>query len=387
MDALLIWALLFFIFSGFSGLYFLYMKNKASKPWNLNIDMNYKPSLTILVPMYNEEKTIKFKLENLVRVAYPPDRIETLLVNDASTDRTLEEVTQFVRENPSMNIKVLNRQRREGKTSSLNFALNHATGDIIVVSDADCFWPPDVLMKTLPLLSDQNVGAVAARELLLNTETSLSVKGELFYDKSIQLIRIGESKVHSTLIFQGGFNAFKRAILDEFDKDDDDSGTAFNLVQKNKRTLLASDAYFYTVFPSSWRNKIIVKVRRANQLQRIWARCLKLLVRRRLILPKRIALPEIFLHIFNPVLFFALIFTTVFVILKQPILLAAFLLMVPLMLVPKSRTAITEIAQNNFILLFAMAGFLKKGAFRIWKPVQESRILVDRKILQQNNLV
>jgi cellulose synthase/poly-beta-1,6-N-acetylglucosamine synthase-like glycosyltransferase len=387
MDIILIWLPVVFVFAGFSGLYYIYMKSKASKPWNLNFDEHYAPSISVLIPMRNEGKTIRFKLENLQKVAYQTSKVDVILVDDASTDNTLDQVNQFVNNNHTLTIKVLSRAKNEGRTSSLNFALKYATGDIVVVSDADCFWPADILMKALPLLSDPHVGAVAARELLLNPETSWNAKSESFYGKNVQSIRVGESKIHSTIILGGGFAAFKRPLLEEFDKDADDSGTAFNIVQKNHRTLLASDAYFYTTFPAKWRNKIIVKIRRAHELQLIWAHCLKFLFHRRLLLPKRIAIPEIFLHIFNPVLFIVLISTTVLLILEHPLLLFALFFVLPAMVVSRSRIAITEIIQNNLILVFALTNFLKKGKFRSWKPVQESRILLDEKILRERQLI
>jgi len=384
----IIFFIMFLIFLGVPSAYYLYMKNKASKPWNLKIDENYKPSISILVPMYNEEKTIRFKLENLWKVAYPTDKVEIILVNDASTDKTLDEIRAFVNRNHSLNIMVLDRSEHEGKTSSLDFALKHATGDVIIVSDADCFWPADILAKTLPYLSDSNVGAIAGRELLLNSSASWSVKGELFYDKTVQLIRVGESKVHSTIFFQGGFSAFKRILLDEFDKETDDSGTAFNIVQKNRRTLLAPDAYFYTMFPTSWRSKVTLKIRRANQLQRIWLKCLKLLFHGKLVLPKRIALPEIFLHIFNPIIFMALIFVMVFLIVENPILFFIFLIVfLPAVLISTFRTPIIEMVQNNLILFFAMVAFLNKRRLGIWKPVQEPRSLLDEGILRRKQLI
>jgi poly-beta-1,6-N-acetyl-D-glucosamine synthase len=387
MDIILIWLPVVFVFVGFSGLYYLYMKSKASKPWNLNFDEHYVPSISVLVPMRNEEKAIRFKLENLQKVAYQPSKIDVILVDDASTDNTLDQVNQFMNNNHILNIRVLSRPKNEGKTSSLNFALKYATGDVVAVSDSDCFLPPDILTKVLPLLSDPHVGAVAARELLLNPKTSWNTGGESFYGKNVQLIRIGESKIHSTIIFQGGFAAFKRLLLEKFDEVADDSGTAVNIVQTDHRTLLASDAFFYTAFPDKWRNKIIVKIRRAHQLQLIWAHCLKLLIQRKLVLPKRIAIPEIFLHIFNPVLFIVLISTTVLLILEHPILLFALFLVLPVVLVSRSRIAVIEIAQNNFILLFALTNFLKRGRFRSWKPVQESRFFLDESTLRQMQLI
>ena len=385
---LVLWVLLCSIFLGSSGIYYLYMKDKASKPWNLNFKEGYMPFVSILIPVHNEEKNIGLKLENLCKVKYPTEKIETILVNDASTDKSLDKINEFVGHNHRLDIKVLDRIEREGKTSSLNFALKHAKGDVIIVSDADCFWPADILTKTLPYLSNSSVGAVAGRESLLNLPRSLSVRGELFYDKTIQSIRVGESKVHSTIFFQGGFSAFKRSLLDTFDKEADDSGTAFNIVQKNNRALLAPDAYFYTTFPTRWRNKVILKIRRANQLQRIWGKCLKLLLHRKLVIPKKIALPEIILHIFNPIVFIALIFTTAFLIVEQPLFSIIFLLvLLSAILVSKSRAPVIEIIQNNLILFLAMFTPPKKRKSGIWRTTQESRLLLNEETLRQRQLI
>jgi cellulose synthase/poly-beta-1,6-N-acetylglucosamine synthase-like glycosyltransferase len=364
------------------------MKNKASEPWNLDFKEGYMPSVSILIPVHNEEKTIGLKLENLCKVAYPAEKIETILVNDASTDKSLDKINDFVSHSHGLDIKVLDRIEWEGKTSCLNFALKHAKGDVIIVSDADCFWPADILTRALPYLSSSSVGAVAGRESLMNLPSSLTVRGELFYDKTIQSIRVGESKVHSTIIFQGGFSAFKKSLLDTFDKEADDSGTAFNIVQKNSRTLLAPDIYFYTTFPTNWRNKVILKIRRANQLQRIWGKCLNLLLRRELVLPKRIALPEIILHIFNPIVFIALILTTAFVIVEQPLSSLIFLLvLLSAVLVSKSRAAVIEVIQNNLILFLAMITSSKKRKSGLWRTTQESRLLLDEETLRQRQLI
>lgn len=385
---LVIWGLLCFIFLGFPSAYYLYMKKRATKPWGLNIDETYKPSVSILVPLRNEEKTVRFKLENLYKVKYPAEKVQIILVNDASTDKTLDEISEFLKSDHGLDIKVLNGTECAGKSNSLNFALKHATGDIIIVSDADCFWPPDILTKALPYLSDSNVGAIAGRESLLNPKQSWVTKSELFYNNSVHTIRRGESKVHSTIFFQGGFAAYKRAFLDEFDRETDDSGTALNIVQENGRTLIIPEAFFYTVFPITWKNKIIVKMRRANQLQRIWIKCLKLLLKGRLILPKRIAIPEIFLHIFNPMVFVALMLATVFLFVEQPVTLLGFLLiLLPISLVSKTRIPFIEMVQNNCILLAAMVTNTTKRRIKIWRTVAESRSLLNENLLKEKHLI
>jgi cellulose synthase/poly-beta-1,6-N-acetylglucosamine synthase-like glycosyltransferase len=383
-----IWGVLFSIFLGVPSAYYLYMKHHATKPWSLKIDENYEPHVSILVPMHNEEKPIRFKLENLYKVTYPAKKLQIILVNDASTDKTLDEIHEFMNSHDGPNIKVLNRLKRAGKSDSLNFALKSTNSEIIVVSDADCFWSSDTLIKALPYISNSEVGAVAGKEILLNPQRSWVTEGELFYNNFVQTLRLGESKVHSTIFFQGGFAAYKKAFLEEFDHENDDSGTAFNIVQGKRRTLIIPEAHFYTMFPTDWKNKVILKMRRANQLQRMWIKCLKLLLQRKLVLPKRIAVPEIFLHIFNPIIFFVLILTTALVIVAQPLLLAAFLPILLLALaIPKSRISIIENVQSNFILLFALFSLITGRQFKHWKTVEESRSYLTKEVLKENQLI
>jgi cellulose synthase/poly-beta-1,6-N-acetylglucosamine synthase-like glycosyltransferase len=325
---------------------------------------------------------------NLSRVNYPAQKIDAIIVNDASTDNTLEEVRKFIASNQGLKIRVFDNQTHLGKTNCLNVALKSVSADIIVVSDADCFWPSDILLKALPYLSDSSVSAITARELLLNPQDSWVTRGEQFYDDSVQSIRIGESKVHSTIFFQGGFAAYKHAFLNEFDSDVDDSGTALNLVQRNSRTLLIPEIAFYTPFPTIWKNKIILKIRRASNLQQVEGKCLNLLLRRKLIIPKRIAIPQIILHIVNPLILVALAVVSILVFIQFPILLLALpLAFCALLLIRKIRTTAFEALQSNFILLLALFSFFTGKKFKLWKTVQESRTLITASALKEKKLI
>jgi len=381
------WFLVGAIFIGSSASYFLYMKRKAGKFWQINANKDYKPSVAILVPVHNEEKTIQLKLKNLERVIYPT-QTEIVIVNDSSTDKTLEEIGRYTASNMGINIRIFTEKEHLGKTKCMNLALKSISADVVIVSDADCFWPSDILLKALPFLSDPSVGAVSARELLLNPEGSWVTEGEQFFDNTVEAIRIGESKIHSTIFFHGGFAAFKRSSLGEFDLEVDDSGTALSIIQKDSRTLLLPETGFFTPFPTHWRNKLTIKIRRASQLQQVWAKCLKLLIKGKLRLPNRIALPEIFLHIFNPELLIAFVAITIFGTIQDPIFFAAFFLFLCFtLLIRKTRTIVLEVLQNNLILLAALSSFFTNKGFRLWKTVQESRSLITEDALKQKNLV
>jgi biofilm PGA synthesis N-glycosyltransferase PgaC len=382
------WSVLILIFAGVPFAYNSYMKKRSRASWNLKIDETYEPSVSILVPAHNEEKTIGFKLRNLSKLDYPADKMEIILVNDASTDATIDKIDEFARSNANLNMSVLNRMERSGKSNALNFALKNARNEVIVVSDADCFLSPNALTYALPYLSDARIGAVAGREMLLNPESSWVTRSESVFNSFVQPQRLGESKVYSTLFFQGGLAAYNRSCLEGFDCENDDAGTALNIVQGKKRTVIAPEAQFYTMFPVSWESKIALKMRRARQLQLIWVKCLKMLIKNKLVLPKKIAVPEIFLQIVNPFVFAVLIIATVWVCVEQPFFFIALLTLLTVALaVPKSRMFLIESVQNYLILLIALFSVAFQRPIEVWKTTDEARSLLNEETLRKQNLI
>ena len=142
------------------------------------------------------------------------------------------------------------------------------------------------------------------------------------------------------------------------------------------------------MFPTSWKNKITLKVRRASQLQHLWIKCSKLLLRRKLVIPKRIAIPNIFLHIFNPLILIVMAILSALVFFQFPLFLLAFLLILcPIFLFRRTRPIILEALQTNLILLAALTSFFSHDSFRLWKTTQESRSLLTEDILKEKQLL
>lgn len=385
---LIVWFFLGLVFLGVPSLYYLYMKHVASGPWNLRIDKDYAPLITILIPAHNEEKVIRFKLENLWKVKYPKEKIQVILVDDSSTDGTLKEVSNFLSRHDNLSIKILNRTERGGKSKALNHALKYATGEIVVVSDADCFWSPDILTKGLPYLNDLSVGAVTGLELLLNPKQSWVTQTELAYNDAVHKIRVGESKTYSTIFFQGGFGAYKRNLLESFDAEADDSGTALNIIQRGGRTLLLPEAVYFTRFPRRLRGKIAIKLRRASQLVRIWFKCLELYAQGKLLIPGKIFIPEAFLYLANPFIFVLFIALSIILVFENLVLLPMFLALLGISFSSKKlRILVIEAIQDHLVLLGAIFSSIFKERFSLWTTVGASRTCLSREILEDKGLI
>lgn len=358
------------VFSGSYVLYFVYIRSRTKKSWKLEIDRTFQPKVSILIPVHNEEGTIESKLQNIRSVSYPKEKMEIIIADDASEDKTLRIVEDFVENNREVNIKVVRQNPRAGKSAALNKALASSTHSIVIVSDADTHWSPDVLQKALPYLADPKVGAVTGRGVNKNTNQTWVTKGEETYLNFAYLLRLGESKIHSTIRFEGGFCAYKKDAFGKFDCESgsDDSGTALKVVQNNYRTILVPEALFYTGFPTRLVGKLKIKARRANQLISLYAKCMGLMLKRQLSLPKRIAVPEMLLFIFNPIIFLALIVTSIVMVALFPLsLFSLFLVLFIAGLLLFARRIFLELLFDNLILFYALMTFLFGKRYVIWE--------------------
>jgi len=381
----MVWLLFGFLSLGPAAFIFCYMKRKSKGSWPTKVDSNYKPRVSILVPTYNESGIILFKLMNLSRLKYPKDLIEVIVVDSNSSDDTIEVVREFSGRESQLNMKILLEKDRRGKSHALNYALGHCNGDVIIVSDADCFWPSDILEKAMPFLADPSVGAISGPKILLNSNQTWITKMEESYLRSANVLRLGESKAESTVFFEGGFSAFKKEVFDRFDPygtGSDDCGTVISVIEKNFRTMLVLEAAFYSTFPGSFRGKLSIKLRRANQLVRVFAKYLDLLFKGKVKVSKRTVVPNMVLYLFSPITFVVFMILTFFLVFNFPFLLVIFAFLI----VPKIRFYFCEIFESNILLLAAIFGVVVGRGFSIWsKP--EDRMWLTKETLGQFNLI
>jgi len=332
------------------------------------MDQDYRPSVAILVPVHNEEKVISAKLKNLAEITYPRDKLEVILIDDASTDETLARVQEFSEKCP-FTLRVLKQNTRSGKAGALNKGLAVVSKEIVVVSDADAVLPPDVLYNALPYLSDPTVGALTGLVIAKNPDQSWVTKAEKGYLGLMFLLRVGESKLHSTLRFEGCFCAYKKSVLEKFDDESgsDDCGTALMIVQSGCRAILVPEVQAITDVPNNLKERTKIKMRRATQLTGLWVQCLKLFLKGRLMLPKRIALPEIFISIINPFVFGALVIVT-FVLVAYHSILAVFLILCfcILILIPKTRNFLLQGIIDQMTLMCSLILYASKKKFVTW---------------------
>jgi cellulose synthase/poly-beta-1,6-N-acetylglucosamine synthase-like glycosyltransferase len=117
------------------------------------------PTVSVVIPAHNEGAVISRKLENVLALDYPRDRLAVVVASDGSTDDTAAQVLAA----GSDRVRLLDLPRR-GKGPTLNDAVAASPGEILVFTDADVVTPPDVMRHLVAPFADPRVGAVAAEK-------------------------------------------------------------------------------------------------------------------------------------------------------------------------------------------------------------------------------
>ena len=188
-----------------------------------------EPSVSVIVAAFNEEAVIERRLENLLALDYPPDKLELVVTSDASTDRTHELVGHF-----GDRVRLLVNPRG-GKVAAQNRAVRETTGEIVAFSDANATWAPDALRRLVANLADPDVAYVCGRLVL---EAADGSNKEGFYWRYELAQREAESRLGSVTGGNGSIYAVRRSDYVEVDpRWGHDLSFPYRMVQEGRRAV------------------------------------------------------------------------------------------------------------------------------------------------------
>jgi len=167
-----------------------------------------EPRLTLLIAAYNEEKDIAAKLDNALALDYPPDKLEIMVVSDGSTDGTDEIVRSF----HNRGVRLVRVEGRKGKTVSQNEAVRHASGEIIVFSDATTVYDPLALRMIVRNFNDPSVGCVTGRLRYVSGKNSSVSAGEKSYWEYEVMVKKFQSEVWTLTGATGCIYAVRKTL-------------------------------------------------------------------------------------------------------------------------------------------------------------------------------
>ena len=195
-------------------------------------DPSAEPTVALVVAAYNEEEVIGRRLENLLALDYPADRLELVVASDASTDRTNELVEAVAAREPR--VRLLDCPRG-GKVAAQDRAVRETESDVVAFSDANSTWAPDALRRLVANLADPEVAYVCGR---LRLEEATGSNREGLYWRYELWLREQESRLGSVTGGNGAIYALRRGDYVEVDpRWGHDLSLPYRMVQAGRRAV------------------------------------------------------------------------------------------------------------------------------------------------------
>lgn len=221
-------------------------------------DNKYQPTVSFIIAAYNEEKVIREKIENTIRLNYPESKMEILVVSDGSTDKTEDIIKEF-----SPRVTSLHKKERRGKTAALNRAVQSAKGEVIVFSDANNMFNEESIKYLVNTLSGKKVGGVSGAKKIVKKQGRESSEGDSLYWKVESKIKQAESDCGSITTGDGEIFAIKTFLYRSMDSSiiNDDTEITFNILKNGYKVKYDQRAESYELASIDLIDDFHVKVR------------------------------------------------------------------------------------------------------------------------------
>ena len=217
-----------------------------------NLKLKYYPTVTIAVPVYNEEETILKTVKSLLALDYPKDKLKIYIIDDGSKDNTWNVIQEFIN-NPNI---ILIKKENGGKHTAVNLAIEKTDSEFFGCLDSDSMVHPQSLKRILKYFQkDPATMAVAPSIIVYNPKNILQYAQGIEYDMSIYTKKM--------LGFMGGihvapgpFSIFRKRVFDELGNykkahNTEDQEIALRMQEHGYKIDHCPDAYVYTNSPNS----------------------------------------------------------------------------------------------------------------------------------------
>jgi cellulose synthase/poly-beta-1,6-N-acetylglucosamine synthase-like glycosyltransferase len=203
-------------------------------------DPEWEPDVAVIVAAHDEEAVIARRLENLLALDYPADRITLVVASDASGDRTNEIAEEIAAREPR--VRLLDCPRG-GKVAAQDRAVRETASEVVAFSDANATWAPDALRRLLAALADPQVAYVCGR---LRLEDAEGTNREGLYWRYELWLREQESRLGSITGGNGAIYALRRDDYVEVDpRWGHDLSLPYRMVQHGRRAVYEPGAHAF----------------------------------------------------------------------------------------------------------------------------------------------
>lgn len=255
---------------------------------SIPIDTKFTPGVTIIIPCFNEEKWIQKTILSCINQDYPIEKLEVIVVDDCSTDKSAEKIKEIIHKLYEENdfkvkdrLKYILMKENGGKREALSKGVLEAKHDLIVFVDSDSFLNPFAIRNLVQPFKDSKIGGVAGRTDVANTYTNNLTKIQsVRYYIAFRIMKAAESIFDTVTCLSGPLSCYRKEIILEnmnswlnqqfFGQKatfgDDRAMT--NFVLRKYRTSYQDSAICYTIVPND--HKVFLK--QQMRWKRSWLR-------------------------------------------------------------------------------------------------------------------
>jgi len=255
----------------------LFYKSALKRTLNSNIPEElrgkpYRPFVSFVIPCMNEEAVVEQTVLNCFKVEYPMDKLEVLIIDDGSTDRTPEILDTLNGRFP--NLTVIKFPKNRGKRHAMVEGFTRAKGEIIIQLDSDSRVDPVSFVKMVEPFRNPQVGAVCAHADPDNNHNFVTRMQSAYYYMSFRILKAVESTFETVFCCSGCAASYRKSavmpILDEWASESflglpvmygDDRSLTTQVIKNGYKTIYVWDAQAYTIVPENFRRLMIQQVR------------------------------------------------------------------------------------------------------------------------------
>lgn len=214
------------------------------------IKLGHYPAVTIIVPCYNEEKTIYQSVRSLLNLNYPKDKVKLFLIDDGSTDGTWNTIQKFSKYS---NVKVF-RKENGGKYTALNLGLEHSETDFVGCLDADSTVDSEALVRIMSYFEkDAEAMAIAPSVVVNNPRGIVQNAQRVEYNMGIYFKKM-LGFMGAINVTPGPFTIFRKKVFNDLGPyrhahNTEDMEIAYRMQTNHYKIDHCNDAYVYTNTP------------------------------------------------------------------------------------------------------------------------------------------
>jgi cellulose synthase/poly-beta-1,6-N-acetylglucosamine synthase-like glycosyltransferase len=218
-------------------------------------------AVSILIAAYNEEKTIKEKLESIFNSDYPKEKIEVIVGSDASTDKTNEIVKSFPE------VQLVEFKGRSGKVKIINYLKTISKNEILILTDANVMFDTNTIHELVKHFSDPKIALIDSNMQNINQQGKGVSKAESTYIRGEVEIKNNEGKIFGMMMGPfGGCYAVRKSFYENVPENFlvDDFYVNMKVLEKGGKAISEINAKVYEEVPTDWKIEFKRKIRIAT---------------------------------------------------------------------------------------------------------------------------